>query len=90
MTSLLAGRAALLSVSSHTDQRGLLTSLDFSGLGFAAVRAFTVTAPDGATLMSAGRQPLYRALRPSLRAMERMSVSGGGLAPPRRTRSRGR
>jgi hypothetical protein len=48
MTSLLAGRAALLSVTSHTDPRGKLASLDFSGLGFAAVRAFTVTAPDGA------------------------------------------
>lgn len=45
---LLAGKAVLIPVKAHAEARGTLAVAEFGELGFAAVRAFTVTAPDGA------------------------------------------
>jgi dTDP-4-dehydrorhamnose 3,5-epimerase-like enzyme len=43
----LAGRARLLDLSRHVDERGALVPLTFAEVGFPVARAFVVTAGDG-------------------------------------------
>ena len=45
---LLDGSVRILDLSTFRDDRGALTPIDFSDAGFAAARAFVVTAPQGA------------------------------------------
>jgi hypothetical protein len=62
MIPLLAGKAVLIPAAVHAEKRGTLRALECGPLGFAAVRVFTVTAPDGAVrgghAHKAGRQIL--------------------------------
>jgi dTDP-4-dehydrorhamnose 3,5-epimerase-like enzyme len=45
---LLDGSVRVLDLETFRDVRGVLTPIDFSGVGFAAARAFVVAAPQGA------------------------------------------
>ena len=62
--TLLGDRAILVEADNHAEARGTLSAIEFSHLDFSAVRAFAVTAPDGAVrgghAHRRGRQILMR------------------------------
>lgn len=78
---LLAGRARLLDLVRHVDERGELVPLSFADVDFPVARAFVVAAPDGALrgghAHAAARQLLLRvrgAIRVELRTAEEADV----------------